>query len=89
MVLKVQILLFQGGISGCGKKASQDIPFEKKIGHTGLDCCNAKGLKIQLLLTTRLRQTHFSYTLSLDLIAGKEQNGGMWHTELVLQQPIV
>jgi len=60
-------VLLQGEISGCGKKTSQDIPFGKKMGHTGLDCCHANGFKIQYLLITGSGQMHSSHALSLDL----------------------
>lgn len=75
-----------GGIGGCcGKKASQDIPFGKKMGHPGLDCCDANASKHNGHLSQEPGK-HIPPTHCPQTSQRKEQDGGMWRLEPVLQQ---
>lgn len=60
------------GISG--KKASQDIPFGKKMGHPGLDCCHANTSEHNGHLSRGQASTFLPHTVPRPL-QRKEQNG--------------
>lgn len=61
-----------GGISVCGKKASQDIPLGKKMGHLGLDCCHANASEHD----GHLSQEPGKHIPPAHCPQRKEQNGG-------------
>lgn len=69
----------RGGIGGCGKKASQDVPFGEEDGSSWVGLLSCKCFRTQWPLITGARQTNSSHTLSPGL---SEKRAGWGHGTL-------